>query len=140
MQLCITSINLLTFFPVYPTDLFEQVILSMEYGTEYLSEINKVVIGASAEFFGCMIAYTNLFQKHDYHFRFYLHFQFPRLLVLLYILNEIYFIVYNPIENVAHFAHLGGALGGLLVSFIWKRTITKKIKERNNQKLTRNNA
>ena len=102
---------------------------------------NKVVIGASAGVFGCMIAYTNLFPKARLSLPFLSSFSISaRLLVLLYILNEIYFIVYNPIENVAHFAHLGGALGGLLVSFIWKRTITKKIEERNNQKLTRNNA
>lgn len=145
VETCATMYNINkftgTFFPVYPVDLFEQLMLSLEYGTGYLSEINKVVIGASAGVFGCMIAYTYLFPKARLSLPFLSSFSISaRLLVLLYILNEIYFIVYNPIENVAHFAHLGGAIGGLLVSFTWKRTIAKKMEERHNQKLSRNKA
>lgn len=138
VETCSTGYNIYqisgTLFPIYPETFFDQVALSMEYGTNYLSELNKLVIGASAGVFGCMVAFTCLFPTARLSFPFFPKLSISaRLIILIYVINEIYFIVYSPMQNVAHYAHLGGAIGGLVIALLWKRTIqkSKEIRENN---------
>ncbi|MGE0803366.1 MAG: rhomboid family intramembrane serine protease [Lautropia sp.] len=72
------------------------------------------VIGASAGVFGILLAYALVFPNHR------IMLLIPpiplpaRVFVLLYAIVELYFGVTGTMSGVAHFAHLGGLVGGWL--------------------------
>ena len=77
-------------------------------------------VGASGGLFGLLLAFAILFPNRII----LLFFVIPmkaRWLVLLYGLLELYQGVYVMNSGVAHFAHLGGMLGGLLMIRYWRR-------------------
>lgn len=83
---------------------------------------NIPMVGASGALFGVLIAFAMLFPNTQ------LFLLFPpmpikaKYMVLFYSLYTIYNVfVNNPLDNVAHFAHLSGlVIGGVLVYF-WKK-------------------
>jgi membrane associated rhomboid family serine protease len=78
------------------------------------------VIGASAGVFGLLLAYALVFPNRR------IMPLFPpipmpaRVFVLLYAVLELIFGVTGTVSGVAHFAHLGGLIGGLLVYKYWR--------------------
>ncbi|WPR74848.1 rhomboid family intramembrane serine protease [Algoriphagus sp. NG3] len=86
------------------------------------AQANIPMVGASGALFGVLIAFAMLFPNTQ------LFLLFPpmpvkaKYLVLFYSLYTIYnVLVNNPLDNVAHFAHLSGlVIGGVLVYF-WKK-------------------
>lgn len=78
------------------------------------------VIGASAGVFGIMLAYALVFPNRK------IMPLFPpipmpaRVFVLLYAALELVFGVTGTVSGVAHFAHLGGLIGGFLVYKYWR--------------------
>lgn len=75
-------------------------------------------VGASGALFGLLLAFGLLFP----HRTILLFFVIPipaRILVLLYGAFELYQGVYGTQAGVAHFAHLGGMLGGFLMMRYW---------------------
>ncbi len=83
---------------------------------------NVPMVGASGALFGVLIAFAMLFPNTQ------LFLLFPpipikaKYMVLFYSLYTIYNVfVNNPLDNVAHFAHLSGlVIGGVLIYF-WKK-------------------
>ncbi|PZX58411.1 rhomboid family protein [Algoriphagus ratkowskyi] len=83
---------------------------------------NVPMVGASGALFGILIAFAMLFPNTQ------LFLLFPpipikaKYMVLFYSLYTIYNVfVNNPLDNVAHFAHLSGlVIGGVLI-FFWKK-------------------
>ena len=76
-------------------------------------------IGASGALFGLLLAFGMLFP----HRTILLFFVIPvpaRILVVLYGAFELYQGVYGTQAGVAHFAHLGGMLGGFLMMRYWQ--------------------
>lgn len=77
------------------------------------------VLGASGAIFGVLAAFGLLFPNT----LLYIYFLFPikaKYFILIYIAIEIYMgVVNSPGDNVAHFAHLGGALFGFILIKIW---------------------
>ena len=86
------------------------------------AQANIPMVGASGALFGVLIAFAMLFPNTQ------LFLLFPpipikaKYMVLFYSLYTIYNVfVNNPLDNVAHFAHLSGlVIGGVLVYF-WKK-------------------
>jgi membrane associated rhomboid family serine protease len=77
-------------------------------------------IGASGGLFGLLLAFAMIFPNRII----LLFFVIPmkaKWLVALYGLLELYQGVYVMNSGVAHFAHLGGMLGGLLTIRFWRR-------------------
>ncbi len=78
------------------------------------------VLGASGAIFGVLVAFGMLFPNS----LIYLYFFVPikaKWFVLAYIALELYLGVQNnPGDNVAHFAHLGGAVFGFFLTRYWK--------------------
>ncbi|HUX84484.1 MAG TPA: rhomboid family intramembrane serine protease [Chitinophagaceae bacterium] len=78
-------------------------------------------LGASGAIFGLLAAFGLLFPNS----MIYLYFFFPmkaKWFVLIYIGIELYMGIRNsPADNVAHFAHLGGALFAFLLLKVWKK-------------------
>ena len=87
--------------------------------SEFLN--NLVVIGASGSLFGLLLAFGMMFPNT----MLYVYFLVPvkaKWFVIAYgVIELISGLRSNPMDNVAHFAHLGGMLFGFFVILIWKK-------------------
>jgi membrane associated rhomboid family serine protease len=83
--------------------------------------LNQATLGASGAVFGCLAAFGYLFPNSMVYVYF-----FPmraKWFVLLYAGFELFSGLRNSAgDNVAHWAHLGGALVGFLLVLFWNRT------------------
>ncbi len=91
----------------------------IEQKYQYLNA--QVIIGASGSLFGLLGAFGMLFPNTEL----LIYFLFPikaKWLVILYGAAEIFSGLRNdPGDNVAHFAHIGGLLVGIVLVLIWRR-------------------
>lgn len=89
---------------------------------ELYSSVASVTIGASGAVFGILLAFGVLFPNAQL---FIIPFPFPikaKWFVIGYGLFELFFGVANRSgDNVAHFAHLGGMLFGIIMILYWKK-------------------
>jgi len=103
-------------FPIH-----EQMIIRNQYGTE----LNTATLGASGAIFGCMVAFGLLFPNS----LIYIYALIPikaKWAVLAYVVFELFSGIQNTAgDNVAHWAHLGGGLCGLLLVMYWRKTDRK---------------
>lgn len=88
---------------------------------EKLDELysRMIIIGASGALYGLLAAYAVLFPNGV----FYVYFVIPiksKWFVLIFGLIELFTGVFIE-DNIAHFAHLGGMIIGLIIVWIWKR-------------------
>ncbi|HUR11762.1 MAG TPA: rhomboid family intramembrane serine protease [Flavitalea sp.] len=87
-----------------------------------LFKLNVETVGASGAIFGCLAAFGYLFPNS----LIYLYFFFPlkaKWFVILYGGMELWLAFRNSAgDNVAHWAHLGGAIVGLLLVMTWNKT------------------
>ena len=87
---------------------------------------NTPTIGASGAVFGLLLAFGMMFPNSII----YLYFAIPikaKWFVILYSAIELFFGVSNySHDNVAHFAHLGGALFGFLMIIYWNKKMKNK--------------
>jgi membrane associated rhomboid family serine protease len=83
--------------------------------------VNEATLGASGAIFGCLAAFGYLFPNS----LIYLYFFVPikaKWFVLIYAGMEFFLGIRNSAgDNVAHWAHLGGALVGLILVIYWNR-------------------
>lgn len=90
-----------------------------QYKQDYMNA--HTVVGASGAVYGILLAFGMLFPNSII----YLYFAIPikaKWFVLIFGLLELYSGISNqPGDNVAHFAHLGGMLFGLIIIFFWKK-------------------
>ena len=88
---------------------------------EYVMESNASMLGASGAVFGVLAAFAILFPNQE----FLLYFAIPvkaKFLVGGYIIYEIYqSFQHNPNDQVAHLAHVGGAIAGALIVLYWRK-------------------
>ncbi len=97
--------------------------VSMDYMQTYKQDFLNapVVVGASGSVFGILLAFGMLFPNT----LLYVYFAIPikaKWFVVLYGAIELFSGIANsPTDNVAHFAHLGGMLFGVLLIFYWKK-------------------
>jgi len=84
--------------------------------------INEATLGASGAVFGCLAAFGYLFPNTEI----YLYFFIPikaKWFVLLYAAFELTMAFRNSAgDNVAHIAHLGGAIVGFALVYFWNKT------------------
>lgn len=90
-----------------------------------LYKLNTATLGASGSVFGCLAAFGYLFPNS----LIYLYFFIPikaKWFVILYGAMELYLGVRNSAgDEVAHWAHVGGAAIGLLLVWYWNKTNRK---------------
>lgn len=88
--------------------------------------LNSATLGASGAVFGCLAAFGYLFPNT----KIYLYFLLPikaKWFVILYAVFELVMAVQNSAgDDVAHVAHLGGALVGFLLVYFWNKTNRSK--------------
>jgi len=87
----------------------------------FYRQLNESTVGASGAVFGCLVAFGYLFPDTYI----YLYFFFPikaKWFVILYAGFELVMAVQNTAgDNVAHAAHLGGALAGFIMVYFWNK-------------------
>jgi membrane associated rhomboid family serine protease len=102
---------LLNQIPVKDTNLF----------SHYADMVNTPMVGASGAVFGIMAAFAILFPNTE----FMIYFAIPvkaKFLVGGYFLWELYNSIYvTPGDNVAHLAHVGGAIVGAAIILFWRK-------------------
>lgn len=93
-----------------------------EYLESPLFRVNEPTLGASGAVFGCLAAFGYLFPNT----LLYVYFLIPlkaKWFVIIYAGIELWLGIKNSAgDNVAHFAHLGGAITALILVFIWNKT------------------
>ena len=88
---------------------------------KYIQNSYTPMIGASGAIFGIMAAFAFLFPNTK------LMLLFPpipvkaKYLISVYFLYEVYNSYSAPGDNVAHLAHVGGAVTGFIIVFIWNK-------------------
>jgi|tagenome__1003787_1003787.scaffolds.fasta_scaffold20798917_2 membrane associated rhomboid family serine protease len=93
--------------------------------TAFQDHLNESTLGASGAVFGCLAAFGYLFPNTYIYLYFFLPVK-AKWFVLGYAALELYNAVQNSAgDNVAHFAHLGGALAGFLMVYFWNKTNRK---------------
>ncbi|HEX4958745.1 MAG TPA: rhomboid family intramembrane serine protease [Lacibacter sp.] len=83
--------------------------------------LSQPTVGASGAVFGCLAAFGYLFPNT----LIYIYFLFPikaKWFVMIYAAIELWMGINNSGGNIAHFAHLGGALIGFLLVLYWNKT------------------
>ncbi|WP_152270832.1 rhomboid family intramembrane serine protease [Agriterribacter humi] len=107
---------MLDIFRTYPVEDQEQLLYNPSF------KLNTPTLGASGSVFGCLAAFGYLFPNS----LIYLYFFIPikaKWFVLFYGAIEFFLGVSNSAgDNVAHWAHLGGALVGFLLVLYWNKT------------------
>jgi membrane associated rhomboid family serine protease len=95
--------------------------------TYYNKTLNTATLGASGAVFGIIMAFVYLFPNT----LIYIYFFFPikaKWLGILYFSYELFFAVRNTAgDNVARWAHVGGAIVGFVLVYLWSK------KERHNR-------
>jgi membrane associated rhomboid family serine protease len=83
--------------------------------------LNEPTLGASGAVFGCLAAFGYLFPNTYLYIYFFLPLK-AKWFVLIYAGLELYAGLQNSAgDNVAHFAHLGGAIFGLALVYFWNK-------------------
>lgn len=100
--------------------------VSIEKSLDYIQQrVNTATIGASGAVFGILAAFIYLFPNTYI----YIYFLVPikaKWLGLLYFGYEFFFALRNSAgDNVARWAHIGGALVGLLIVLTWNKNSKK---------------
>ncbi|MBU0487670.1 MAG: rhomboid family intramembrane serine protease [Bacteroidetes bacterium] len=97
--------------------------LSVDFMTQYREAFLNapVIVGASGAVFGILLAFGMTFPES----KIYIYFLFPikaKYFVIIYGAIELFAgISETPGDNVAHFAHLGGMVFGLLLILLWRK-------------------
>ena len=96
---------------------------TIKYSERYI--INTPTLGASGAVFGCLAAFGYLFPNS----LIYIYALFPikaKWFVLFYAAAELAMAFQNSAgDNVAHWAHLGGAIVGIALVWVWNKTNRK---------------
>ncbi len=85
---------------------------------EFLNTLNTV--GASGIVFGLLAAFGMMFPNSTIYFYFLIPIK-TKWFVIGYMVIELFNGVTTTSDGVAHFAHLGGAVAGLILLWIWKK-------------------
>lgn len=117
-------------FKSFPGDVQLELLRAPGYSTipgTPVNPLNTPTLGASGAVFGCLAAFGYLFPNS----LIYVYFLIPikaKWFVLIYGALELWLGFRNSAgDNVAHFAHLGGAVTGLIIVYIWNKTNRKTL-------------
>lgn len=101
-----------------PSSLNELIQVTAQAKDDFLNSF--VIIGASGAVFGLLLAFGMMFPNSEI----YVYFLLPikaKWFVVIYGALELIFGITGSADGVAHFAHLGGMLFGILLILIWRK-------------------
>ncbi len=97
-----------------------------EFMLRYKARVDVATLGASGAVFGILIAFVYLFPNTYIYIYFFIPMK-AKWLGILYFSYELFFALRNSAgDNVARWAHVGGALVGFVLVYIWKRNNTRR--------------
>lgn len=132
MQEAVTYVRFMNLVSGMPADVVNTVInegadvmaRGMNYADKTLASLNTIInsntVGASGAIYGILLAFGMMFPDS----KIYLYFLVPikaKWFVAAYAVIELVSGIALPGDHVAHFAHLGGMLFGLLLIHYWKK-------------------
>lgn len=91
----------------------------IDFKNSYLNA--HVVIGASGALFGLLLAFGMMFPNTMLYIYFLIPIKAKWFVIAYGAIELISGLRDNPMDNVAHFAHLGGMLFGFIIIMIWKK-------------------
>ena len=123
--------SVLNQFDAQGIDDIKNIVASINYSAKYPSYLipgieaelsNKVgMVGASGAIMGLLAAFGYLFPNQEI----YLYMVLPikaKVFIPILILLDLYLGVRNfEMDNIAHFAHIGGAIAGFIIVLIWNK-------------------
>lgn len=113
----------LTYYVMYSdllTDKYDGVRIGQNVvaNSDFLNHLNT--IGASGICFGLLAAFGLMFPNTYVYFYFLIPIR-TKWFVLIYMVIELFNGVVGTSDGVAHFAHLGGAIAGIILAMYWKK-------------------
>ena len=91
---------------------------------QYFTGGYSAAVGASGALMGIMVAFAYLFPNTDLYLMFIPIAIKAKWAVTAYVVYDLIFGIYGT-DNIAHFAHLGGAITGFILVLIWNKTNRK---------------
>lgn len=88
----------------------------------YLTDRPAIMLGASGAIAGLLGASGVLFPNTEIYFQMFIPIKIKYLVLLFFATNWYNGYLLSNNDNVAHFAHLGGLLTGIIIVLIWNRT------------------
>jgi membrane associated rhomboid family serine protease len=88
---------------------------------QYFTGGYSAAVGASGALMGIMVAFAYLFPNTELYLMFIPIPIKAKWAVIAYVVYDLVFGIYGS-DNVAHFAHLGGAITGFILVLIWNKT------------------
>jgi membrane associated rhomboid family serine protease len=102
-------------------------VIPSENASYTMSQIQKIAgcysptVGASGAVYGILIGFGMLFPNTLIYIYFLLPIKAKYLVTILIAIEVYYGFINSPTDNIAHFAHLGGALFGFIMIKFWQR-------------------
>jgi membrane associated rhomboid family serine protease len=94
---------------------------ALEFMARYKARVDVATLGASGAVFGILIAFVYLFPNTYIYIYFFIPMK-AKWLGILYFSYELFFALKNSAgDGVARWAHVGGALVGFVLVYIWKK-------------------
>jgi membrane associated rhomboid family serine protease len=94
---------------------------ALEFVARYKARLDVATLGASGAVFGILIAFVYLFPNTYIYIYFFIPMK-AKWLGILYFSYELFFALKNSAgDGVARWAHVGGALVGFVLVYIWKK-------------------
>jgi membrane associated rhomboid family serine protease len=105
---------------------------SVVYKNEYLQTVNSLyttpAVGASGAVYGILVAFGLYFKDAKLALIFFPVPIAAKYFIPVMILGDLFFgMTKYSVGNIAHFAHIGGALIGFIIAYYWKRNHFKSI-------------
>jgi membrane associated rhomboid family serine protease len=110
----LTHIDNGTWIPTWPSSM-------MQYYEAAKSYYQSSVVGASGALFGLLAAFGLLFPNQPMHIMFIPVPIKAKYLIGGYLAYEVYNSIYQTNDHVAHIAHVGGAIVGIIIVLIWRK-------------------
>ncbi len=105
------------------TSVINNAIITGEIDNEFLNMFYNglITVGASGAIFGILLAFAMIFPNIPLYIMFIPIPVKAKYAVIGFAVIELFFGVSGAMDNVAHFAHLGGMLFGLILILYWKK-------------------
>ena len=101
--------------------------LSKENLTEFYSLFHNPAVGASGAVYGVLVAFGMYFKEAKLALIFFPVPIAAKYFILLILMGDLFFgMTKYSVGNIAHFAHIGGAIIGFILAYYWKKNQFKR--------------
>ncbi len=109
------------------TDYVDMITLSKENLTEFYSLFHNPAVGASGAVYGVLVAFGMYFKEAKLALIFFPVPIAAKYFIPLILMGDLFFgVTKYSVGNIAHFAHIGGAIIGFILAYYWKNNQFKR--------------